>query len=181
MAQGQERFAYFDFINGLVTRFLPNALILIFGLSITFGDNAYQSIGRGHSTIEADYSIFTQITGYVLIIFGCMGIFWAWRRATHSSAVVLTLETISAPCQGAFGHTVEIPFIEITELRKHSIDGRWEFKIISRDNNIRVTKDSFKISADFDKIINSIQRYAPNCELEIKVRVDPPYVESGSY
>ena len=180
MAQADERFPYFDFVNGPVSRFFATAMMLLFGLLfLSFGNNANQVFGPGSPTIEANHTIFSQIVGFALIIFGCIGVFWTWRGVTHSTAVVVSMETVSAPNQGVFGNIVEIPFIEITHLQKLSIDGHWEFKIGSRDKHIRITKASFKVAGDFDKAIQAIHRHAPKCDLEIKERIDPPTVGGG--
>ena len=124
MAQTEVRFGYFDVINGPVTRIFTTAVILFFGLMVLgLGDNVYKIIGPGNPAIEPDHSIFSMIAGTALLLFGCAGIFWSWRLLTKPSEIILSMDSVSAPSQGVFGHVVEIFFTEITYLQKLSIDG----------------------------------------------------------
>ena len=182
MAQTEERFAYFHKINGPFTRIFATFILLFIGfVFLGLGDNAYKIIGPGYPEIESKHSRISQIVGTAFITFGCMGLLWSSRLLTKTFEIIISMDSVSAPSQGIFGHDEQIPFTEITYLKKLSFDGKWEFKIASRGKHIRVEKEYFKVADEFEKFVEIIQKHVPHCKMEIEEREYPPDVGGSSH
>lgn len=115
--------------------------------------------------------------GFVLGTLGFVSLLNALRNSTgQTRAVEVTKEVVRAPDQGRSGRSVQIALDQITKLEKLSIDGVWEVNIASRDARIRIAKSSLAQASDFDRMIHRIDARAPNCQLQITQRIDPPEI-----
>ena len=159
----------------------PAVIVLLFCCTLFFlwsdGSSSILKYGLyGHQELsEYQNQAVNLFCAFGFATLSFLSLLWFRKRFKESLTSVRVTETsIAAPNQGFSGRSVEIPFADITDLEKLSIDGVWEFNVSGRDQEIRVPKASLLVPDDFDKLVLCVQKRAPNCELKTEQRITPP-------
>lgn len=151
--------------------FLGAALFLWWGERASLAEpNALRLSSEQNLAVNA-------LCAFVLSVFGLLNLFSLWKTGPdHPTSVLISADRITAPNQGVLARPIEIRFSDITQLKKLSVDGVWEFNVNSRDKHIRIAKGALNDPADFDRMAACLQQRVTSCELQIEQRINPPEI-----